>query len=95
MTNAEIIATNITLLIANGVIKEDEEINYIRAWNKKGYKVKAGAEHIAKFSIWFPKTKKELEEEKEKNDGKIVNRFKFVNTCWFSSSQVEPAKKKD
>lgn len=93
MTNAEIIATNVAFLIADGIIREDEEINYIVGWNKKGYKVKQGATHIAKFRIWMPKTKKELEEEKEKNDGKIVNRFKFVNTCWFSSSQVEPKKK--
>lgn len=95
MTNAEIIATNLTVLLANGTIAENEEINYIRAWNKKGYKVKTGAKHIAKFPIWFPKTKEELEKEKEENEGKYVNRFKLVSTCWFSSSQVEPSKKKN
>lgn len=93
MTNAEIIATNVAFLIADGIIREDEEINYIVGWNRKGYKVKQGAKHIAKFSIWMPKSKKEMEEEQEKNDGKPVNRFKFVPTCWFSSSQVEPKKK--
>ena len=95
MTNSEIILSNMAILIANGVIAENEEINYVRKWNKKGFKVKKGAEHIAKFPIWMPKTKEEMEKEQEKADGKVVNRFKLVSTCWFSSSQVEPMPKKD
>lgn len=95
MTNAEIIATNLAILIANGDIKEGETIDYVRRWNKAGYKVKLGEKHIAKFPIWMPKTRKEIEKEQEENEGKSVNRFKWVNTCWFSSSQVElmPEKK--
>ncbi len=95
MTNSEIVATNMALLLASGAIKEGEEINYITRWNKRGFKVKKGAEHIAKFPIWMPKTKEEIEKEQEKADGKTVNRFKLVSTCWFSSSQVEPMPKKD
>ena len=94
MTNAEIIATNLAILIANGDIEEGETINYVRKWNKLGYTVRVGETHIAKFPIWMPKSKKEIEKEMEENDGKAVNRFKWVNTCWFSSKQVEPAKRK-
>lgn len=93
MTNQEIILGNMAILIADGIISENDTINYIKGWNKIGYKVKLGEKHIAKFPIWMPKSKKEIEKEQEENEGKSVNRFKWVNTCWFSSKQVEPMKK--
>lgn len=93
MTNQEIILGNMAMLIADGIISENDTINYIKGWNKIGYKVKRGETHIAKFPIWMPKTRKEIEKEQEENEGKSVNRFKWVNTCWFSSKQVEPMKK--
>lgn len=88
MTNAEIIAGNLIILLADGVIDEGEKINYIRGWNKEGFKVKKGEHAITKFPIWMPKSKEEIEKEEE--EGKSVNRFKMVTTCWFSSKQVEP-----
>lgn len=98
MTNAEIIATNIAILLQTGAINENNSINYVKGWNKKGFRVKKGATAITKFAIWYPKTKQEMEKEIAKAEAEGIkdfspSRFKFVTTSWFTDEQVEPDKK--
>lgn len=95
MCNAEIIMMNTALLVENGTITEDNEINTWIGWKKRGYKVKAGEKHIAEFSIWI-KNKKKVEEEpaeeteEETQKPKKKHReFIMTKAFWFSDKQVE------
>lgn len=94
MTNKEIIAENMMLLIANGVINENNSINYVLGWNRLGFKIKKGETAVTKFPIWKPKPKAEIEAEREEaeRDGKefVYRPFKLVPTSWFTNDQVEP-----
>ena len=96
MCNSEIILMNTALLIENGTITEENEINTWIGWKKRGYRVKAGEKHIAEFSIWI-KNKKKAEEEKEQehteeeNEKPKKKRREFIMTkaFWFTDEQVE------
>ena len=94
MKNVEIILGQMVELIENGVLTEDNIIDTVPGWNKKGYKVKKGEEHIAAFAIWMPKTKKdkkkiEEEETEEKAEKKKERGFYLKTAYWFSDKQVE------
>lgn len=85
MTNAEIIATNMFILIQNGTITPDEEIHTFAMWKAMGYNIKKGEKAVAKFPIW-KFTSKETE------DGDTDNRMFMKMSCFFSTRQVEEAK---
>lgn len=90
MTNPQIIAENTTILIATGVIREDQIINTVPRWNKAGYRVKKGAEHVAEFPIWHPRTRKKDQTEEEFQE-EIVKKGRFYMRMayWFTNDQVE------
>lgn len=91
MTNPQIIATETAALIMNGVIREDQIINTVPRWNKLGYKVKKGAEHVAAFPIWHPRTrKKDQTEEAFQEEIAEKGRFYMRTAYWFTDDQVEP-----
>lgn len=93
MTNNQIINENRIMLITTGIINEGQIINTVPRWNKAGYKVKKGAEHIATFAIWHPRTKKkdQTEEEFQEEIAK-KGRFYMKTAYWFTNDQVEPMK---
>lgn len=99
MTNLEIIATNMVLLIHNDIITEDDTINTFIGWKMKGYSIKKGEKHIAEFPIWVKnKPKKKAEEDSEDNDEaakpeKKRRDFIFQTAYWFTDKQVEPIRK--
>lgn len=86
MTNAEIIATNMFILIQDGTITPDEEIHTFQGWKARGYTVKKGEKCIAKFPIWKGVTK-------TKEDGDTEDRMFMKMSCWFSTKQVQEATK--
>lgn len=91
MKNAEIILTNVEFLIHEGVITEYNTINTWKGWQKLGYRVKRGEEHVAAFPIWMPKTKKKNEEEEveeTKADKKKGRGFYLKTAYWFTDEQV-------
>lgn len=93
MKNAEIILSNMEFLIHDGVIKETNTINTWKGWQKLGFRVKRGEEHIAAFQIWMPKTKKQVEEEETEetkaDDKKKKGRGFYLKTAyWFTDEQV-------
>ena len=95
MTNVEIIASNMMMLIENGTIKENNTINTYIGWKMRGYKIKKGEEHIAEFSIWIKnKKKKEELDEEEKDEKKKRPEFVLTKSYWFTDEQVEPMKKR-
>ena len=93
MKNIEIIAMNMTSLIENGVISEDNTINTFIGWYKRGYKIRKGAKHVAEFSIWMknPKKKEDLTEEELKK----YREFILTTAYWFTNEQVEPLTEDD
>lgn len=93
MTNIEIVAGNMMLLIEKGIITENNTINTFLGWSKRGYKIKKGAEHIAEFAVWMKNKKKpeELEEEEKKK----YRPFILTTAYWFSDEQVEPMTEED
>ena len=98
MTNAEIIITNMALLIADNVISTENTINTYLGWKMRGYKIKKGEQHIAEFPIWVKSKKKkqqeaETEEQQEEQPKKKYREFVLQKAYWFTDEQVEPIKK--
>ena len=90
MKNAEIIVTNMVLLIENGTIKPDAVIDTVPGWNKRGYKIKKGAEHVAAFPTWHPRTKKKNQTDEEFIEEKTKKgQFYLKMAYWFTDEQVE------
>lgn len=81
MTNAEIVAMNMVMLINEGKMTIDEDIHTFQGWKSRGYSVKKGEKCIAKFPIWKYTVK-------EKDGEEEAHTF-MKNSCWFSTSQVE------
>ena len=95
MTNPQIIEENRLLLVATGVIKEDNIINTYIGWKRKGFQVKEGAEHVAAFPIWHPRTKKKNQTEEEAVEEQTKKgRFYLATAYWFTDEQVKPAEEK-
>ena len=98
MKNIEIKAMNIVLLIENGTIRPDQDINTFIGWQKMGYKIKKGAEHVAEFPIWVKNPKKEetqeeeTEEQKKETPKKKHRDFILQTAYWFTNDHVEPIK---
>ena len=96
MTNAEIIISNMAILIEKGIIKPENEINTYIGWRMKGYQVKKGAEHVADFPIWVKSKKKkeqpEENEEEQKTETKKQRPFILQKAFWFTNEQVEKIK---
>ena len=87
MTNAEIILGNMAILIADGVLSEENEIHTYAHWKSLGFQVRKGEKAIAKFQIWkYTKgKKKDMSEEEAQSKG-----YCFMKTSsWFSDAQVE------
>ena len=96
MTNAAIIISNMEILITEGTIKPENEINTWYGWKMKGYRVKRGAEHIAEFPIWVKSKKKKTEEQQEPEtseqqepEQKKKRDFVLKMAYWFTDEQVE------
>lgn len=90
----EIIAEQTFLLIEQGVIAENTIINTVPGWNKKGYKVNKGAEHVAVFPIWMPRTRKKGQTEEEFQEEIVKKgRFYLKTSYWFTNEQI--TKKED
>ena len=87
MTNQEIILGNMAILIADGVISEDNIIHTYAHWKSLGFQVKRGEHAVAKFPIWkYTKgKKKEMSEEEAQARGYCF----MKNSAWFSDTQVE------
>lgn len=93
MTNAEIILGNMAILIADGVISENNVIHTYAHWNSLGFQVKRGEHAVAKFPIWkYTKgRKKDMTEEEAQARG-----YCFMKTAaFFTDQQVEPIKTKE
>ena len=90
MTNVEIIMGNTAMLIADGVLGEEDVIHTYAHWKSLGFQVKRGEHAIAKFPIWkYTKgKKKEMSEEEAQARGYCF----MKNSAWFSNKQVEPIK---
>ena len=90
MTNSEIILGNMAMLIADGVITEDNVIHTYAHWKSLGFQVKKGEHAIAKFPIWkYTKKKdKDMSEEEAQQKGYCF----MKNSAWFTDAQVEPIK---
>lgn len=90
MTNSEIILGNMAILIADGVITEDNVIHTYAHWKSLGFQVKKGEHAIAKFPIWkYTKKKdKDMSEEEAQQKGYCF----MKNSAWFTDAQVEPIK---
>lgn len=90
MTNAEIILGNMAMLIADGVITEDNVIHTYAHWKSLGFQVKKGEHAIAKFPIWkyTKKKNKDMSEEEAQQKGYCF----MKNSAWFTNTQVEPIK---
>lgn len=87
ITNNQIIMNNMMILIADGIITEENEIHTYQHWQSLGYQVKKGEKAIAKFPIWkYTKgKKKEMTEEEAQSRGYCF----MKNSAWFSDQQVE------
>lgn len=90
MTNSEIILGNMAMLIADGVITEDNVIHTYAHWKSLGFQVKKGEHAIAKFPIWkyTKKKNKDMSEEEAQQKGYCF----MKNSAWFTDTQVEPIK---
>lgn len=90
MTNSEIIMGNMVMLIADGVITEDNVIHTYAHWKSLGFQVKKGEHAIAKFPIWkyTKKKNKDMSEEEAQQKGYCF----MKNSAWFTDAQVEPIK---
>ena len=90
MTNSEIILGNMAMLIADGVITEDNVIHTYAHWKSLGFQVKKGEHATAKFPIWkYTKKKdKDMSEEEAQQKGYCF----MKNSAWFTDTQVEPIK---
>lgn len=90
MTNSEIIMGNMVMLIADGVITEDNVIHTYAHWKSLGFQVKKGEHAIAKFPIWkyTKKKNKDMSEEEAQQKGYCF----MKNSAWFTDTQVEPIK---
>lgn len=90
MTNSEIILGNMAMLIADGVITEDNVIHTYAHWKSLGFQVKKGEHAIAKFPIWkyTKKKNKDMSEEEAQQKGYCF----MKNSAWFTDAQVEPIK---
>lgn len=75
MTNAEIIATECSLL---GIT---EEVHTFQRWKAMGFMMKKGEKAVFKTTIWKAVPKKEEENE--------VNMF-MKSAAFFKASQVQP-----
>lgn len=75
MTNAEIIATECSLL---GIT---EEVHTFQRWKAMGFMVKKGEKAVFKTTIWKAVPKKD-----EENEVKMFMR----NAAFFKASQVQP-----
>ena len=86
MTNMAIIMGQMELLIADGVITEENEIHTYGHWRKLGMIVDKGQKAIAKFPIWkYTKgKKKDMSEEEAQEKGYCF----MKNAAWFSDKQV-------
>ena len=99
MTNAEIIVTNMAMLIADNVISTENTINTYLGWKMRGYKIKKGEQHIAEFPIWVKSKKKKQQEteeqpaDTEEQPKKKYREFVLQKAYWFTDEQVEPIKK--
>ena len=93
MTNIEIVMGNTVMLIADGVINENEEIHTYAHWKSLGFQVKKGEHAVAKFPIWKYTNgkKKDMSEEEAQAKGYCF----MKNSSWFSSRQVEPIDKEN
>ena len=92
MKNIEIITLNTALLVEQGIIQPENIIDTVPGWNKRGYKIKKGAEHVAAFPIWMPRTKKKEQTEDEFiEETAKKGRFYMKKCCFFTNEQVEPA----
>ena len=76
MTNVEIIMGNTAMLIADGVLGEEDVIHTYAHWKSLGFQVKRGEK------------KKEMSEEEAQARGYCF----MKNSAWFSNKQVEPIK---
>lgn len=95
MKNIEIKAMNMVLLIENGTIQPDQDINTFMGWQKLGYKIKKDAKHVAEFPIWVKNPKKEETQEEETQEEKPKKKhrdFVLQTAYWFTNDQVEPLK---
>lgn len=96
MTNAEIIVSNMMTLVAEGVITQDNIIDTVPGWNRRGYKIKRGEEHVAAFPIWRPRTKKKGQTDDEAVEEEVKKgRFYLKTAYWFTNQQVEPMEKEE
>ena len=88
MTNVEIIMGNMAMLIADGILTEENEIHTYAHWKSLGFQVKKGEHAIAKFPIWkyTKKKNKDMSEEEAQQKGYCF----MKNSSWFSNEQVEP-----
>lgn len=75
MTNAEIIATECSLL---GIT---EEVHTFQRWKAKGFMVKKGEKAVFKTTIWKAVPKKD-----EENEVKMF----MKSAAFFTASQVQP-----
>lgn len=90
MTNSEIILGNMAILIADGIITEDNVIHTYAHWKSLGFQVKKGEHAIARFPIWkyTRKKNKDMSEEEAQQKGYCF----MKNSAWFTDTQVEPIK---
>lgn len=96
MTNMEIIISNMMALVAEGVITPDATIDTVPGWNRRGYKIKRGEEHVAAFPIWRPRTKKKGQTDEEEVEEQVKKgKFYLKTAYWFTNTQVEPIEKEE
>lgn len=88
MTNAELIAIEEGLLIADGLMEEDEQLHTYARWKAIGFKVKKGEKAIAIFDVWKP-CKVKVKDKDGKETGEIQKKLFMVKSAFFKTSQVE------
>lgn len=87
MTNEQIILTAKAKLVADGKIKEEEELHTYKTWKKLGYQVFRGEKAVVSLNIWqqFKKSEKDDDGEEKKPQR---NRVRMRKAYFFSSNQV-------
>lgn len=98
MTNAQIIEEAQELLLADGVLHENEDgeiqaIHTYQIWKKLGFQVKKGETAIVKLPIWKCVNNKKQAEEEADDKGEIEQKgrkffFKKMS-AFFTDEQVE------
>ena len=86
MTNEQIILTAKAKLVADGKIKEEEELHTYKAWKKLGYQVFRGEKAVACLSIWQQFKKSEEDDEEEKKPQR--DHVRMRKAYFFSTNQV-------